>query len=71
MSLLRTGMLVIVLAGFWDWPSINTKVLYGCLGYDLAIAAVFSFALGPAGPGYFFAASSAALAACGSKAIGF
>lgn len=56
--------------GFWDWGTFNMKVFSGCAAVDLGVAAVFSFALGPAGPGFFFYASAAALADCGKAAYG-
>ncbi len=70
MSLVRTGILSLMLAGFWDWGTFNMKVFSGCAALDLGVAAVFSFALGPAGPGFFFYASAAALANCSEKAYG-
>jgi hypothetical protein len=47
----------------------NMRTFSGCAAYDLAIAGVFSFAMGPAGPAFFFGAAAATLADCGSKAF--
>jgi hypothetical protein len=46
----------------------NPQQFYGCMAWYLTASGVASFAMGPAGPGFFFAASFAAAANCGYNA---
>lgn len=49
-------------------PDFNPQRFYACMAWYVAWAGAGSFAMGPAGPGFFFAASFAAAANCGYNA---